>query len=60
MIPSLAVKDLPQSPEPVHILVSIVPALRDEFEHSVYHRVTEAEGRGGEFVDDCGVDWQPI
>ena len=57
--PSLAVKDLPQSPEPVDILVSIVPALRNELEHSVHHGVTEAKCRSGELVDDGGIDCHP-
>ena len=54
--PSLAVKDLPQSPD---ILVSIVPALRNELEHSVHHGVTEAKCRSGELVDDGGIDCHP-
>ena len=60
MIASLAVKDLSQSPEPVDVLFPIVPALRDKLEHSVDHGVTEAKRRGGELVDDAGINWRPF
>ena len=60
MIPSLAIKDLSQSPEPVDVLFPIIPALRDKLEHSVDHGVTESKCRGGELVDDAGINWRPF
>ena len=56
MIPSLAIKDLSQSPEPVDVLLPIVPALRDKLEHSVDHGVTEAKCSRGELVNDAGIN----
>ena len=56
MIAFLAVKDFSQSPEPVDVLFPIVPTLRDKLEHSVDHGVTEAKRRGGELVDDAGIN----